>query len=213
MQSIISPGVFYTPPSDGALTASTAGLGFNYKCEHFKGLGLYDPKTGDEFPILHPRHEGDGLRIIYGEKLDEWMQPNIIPNVGLAYITGSAFYGTTQITNQFLGLYTAAYDCVAGDTFATFLASATETSAYTSATRVAYTKDALTAAGAMNNSGTPAEFTFNAGVTVTGAFLSSQSTKASSTGTLFSAARFAASKTMASGEILRVTAPLTPTTT
>jgi hypothetical protein len=147
-----------------------------------------------------------------GVVIDKWEERNIVPNVGLNYVFGAAFTGVTPITSWYLGLQSAAYDCVASDTFATYLAAATEVTVYTSATRKAFTADSIVA-GLVSNSVSPAVFTFNNTATVTGAFLSSQSAKSSSTGTLVSAARFGTSRSVVSGDILTVTATLTPSTT
>ena len=164
---------------------------------------------------------GIGFHFVYhctltrdGVVIDSWDEPNIVPNVGLNYIFGAAFTGVTPITSWYVGIQSAAYDCVAGDTFASYLANATEITAYTSSTRVAYTPDTIVA-GLVNNSVAPAVFTFNNSVaSVAGAFLSSQSAKSSSTGTLVSAARFQAARTsIISGDVLSITCTCTPSTT
>jgi len=147
-----------------------------------------------------------------GKIIDSWVEPNIVPNVGLNYVFGAAFTGVTPITSWYVGVQSAAYDCVASDTFATYLSNATEVTAYTSSTRVAYTPDTIVA-GLVNNSVAPSVFTFNNSATVAGAFLSSQSAKSSSTGTLVSAARFASPRSVISGDVLSITCTLTPSTT
>jgi hypothetical protein len=150
-----------------------------------------------------------------GVIIDSWFEENIVPNVGLNYIFGAAFTGVTPITSWYVGVQSAAYDCVASDTFATYLAAATEVTTYTSATRVAYTPDTIVA-GLVNNSVAPAVFTFNNGgtITIAGAFLSSQSAKSSSSGTLVSAARFSSPRTgIIAGDVLTITCTNTPTTT
>ena len=147
-----------------------------------------------------------------GEVIDRWTERNIVPNVGLNYVFGAAFTGVTQITSFYVGVQSAAYDCVATDTFATYLSNAVEVTVYTSTPRIAYTVDAIVA-GLVNNSVAPAVFTFNNTATVAGAFLSSQSAKSSSTGTLVSAARFSTPRSVISGDVLTITCTLTPTTT
>ena len=126
-----------------------AQAGFEYRCEKFKLFG-YKDQHGFLLPPLTPRSNGDGLMPLYGEKLDEWVAHNIMPTESLNYLLGAAFAGDAQLTAFYLGVYSANYDAVAADTLSTFLASATESSAYTNATRVAYTRDAI-ASGANPN--------------------------------------------------------------
>jgi hypothetical protein len=63
----------------------------------------------------------------------------------------------------------------------------------------------------MTNSASRASFVFNATKTIYGAFLISNSTKGGTTGTLFSAARFATAKSVESGDELLLTYTFTAT--
>jgi len=118
---------------------------------------------------------------------------NLVVNVGLAYMAGTALTSTTQITTWYLGLYGAGSSNTpaAGDTMSSH-AGWTEVVAYSNATRVAATFVAATTANpsVVTNSASPATFNINGTTTVGGAFLTSGSAKSGTTGTLFSAADF-----------------------
>lgn len=139
--------------------------------EGFGGKGVY-----------HCQH------IRHGEVIDEWDAPNLTTYQGLDALLGIMFTSVTQITSWYLGVFSGNYTPVAGDTAATFPASATESSAYTSGTRPVFT--AVEATRNVTNAASVATFTFNAGVSVYGGFLSSSSTKGGTGGILFSAAQF-----------------------
>ena len=123
----------------------------------------------------------------------EAQSKNLVVNVGLAYMAGTALTSTTQITTWYLGLYGAGASNTpaAGDTMSTH-AGWTEVVAYSNATRVAATFVAATTANpsVVTNSASPAVFNINGTTTVGGAFLTSGSAKSGTTGTLFSAADF-----------------------
>lgn len=135
---------------------------------------------------------------------------NLVVNVGLQYMAGTALTSTTQITAWYIGLYGAAAtnNPAAADTMASH-AGWTEVVAYSNATRVAATFTAATAANpsVVTNSASPATFNMNATTTVGGAFLVSNSTKSGTTGTLFSAADFQSpgDRSVVSGDSIVVT--------
>ena len=118
---------------------------------------------------------------------------NLVVNVGLQYMAGSALTSVTQITTWYLGLYGAAAsnDPAAGDTMASH-AGWTEVTAYSNANRVTATFVTATTAdpSVVTNTASPAVFNINGTTTVGGAFLTSDNTKGGTTGTLFSAADF-----------------------
>ena len=123
----------------------------------------------------------------------EAQSKNLVVNVGLAYMAGTALTSTAQITTWYLGLYGAASSNTpaAADTM-TSHAGWTEVVAYSNATRVSVTFVAATTANpsVVTNSASPAVFNINGTTTVGGAFLTSGSAKSGTTGTLFSAADF-----------------------
>ena len=118
---------------------------------------------------------------------------NLVVNVGLQYMAGSALTSVTQITTWYLGLYgaAAANTPAAGDEMSSHIGW-TEVVAYSNGTRVAATFVTATAANpsVVTNSASPAVFNINGTTTVGGAFLTSGSAKSGTTGTLFSAADF-----------------------
>lgn len=136
---------------------------------------------------------------------------NLVVNVGLQYMAGTALDGsTTRITTWYLGLYGAASsnDPAAGDTMSSH-AGWTEVTDYTEATRPTATFVAATTANpsVVTNSASKAQFTMNATTTVGGAFLTSNDTKGGTTGTLFSAKDFSSpgDRSVVSGDVVLVT--------
>ena len=135
---------------------------------------------------------------------------NLVVNAGLAYMAGTALTSVTQITTWYIGLYGAGASNTpaAGDTMSSH-AGWTEVVPYSNATRVAATFVTATTANpsVVTNAAAPATFNINATSTVGGAFLTSGSAKSGTTGTLFSAADFAApgDRSVVSGDIISVT--------
>ena len=135
---------------------------------------------------------------------------NLVVNAGLAYMAGTALTSVAQITTWYIGLYGAGASNTpaAGDTMSSH-AGWTEVVAYSNATRVAATFVTATTANpsVVTNAASPATFNINATSTVGGAFLTSGSAKSGTTGTLFSAADFAApgDRSVVSGDIISVT--------
>jgi len=134
---------------------------------------------------------------------------NLVVNVGLQYMAGTALTSVTQITTWYIGLYGAGASNTpaAGDTMSSH-AGWTEVVPYSNATRVQATFATATTANpsVVTNSASPATFNINATSTVGGAFLTSGSAKSGTTGTLFSAADFQSpgDRSVVSGDILSV---------
>lgn len=137
---------------------------------------------------------------------------NIIPTEGRNSILSVAFNGGAQVTTWYCGVFENNYTPVAGDTMAAFPAAAGEVTAYAEATRPIW-NEAAPSAGVITNSANPAVFTFNATKTLYGAFLSSGSVKGGVTGVLVSAGKFTAPKGVDAGDIGRLTASVTHTST
>jgi hypothetical protein len=136
---------------------------------------------------------------------------NLVVNVGLQYMAGTALDGTTtRVTTWYLGLYGAGASNTpaAGDTMASH-AGWTEVTAYSNGTRVTATFVAATTANpsVVTNTASPAVFNINGTATVGGAFLTSNDTKGGTTGTLFSAADFGSpgDRSVVNGDTLSVT--------
>ena len=136
--------------------------------------------------------------------------PNLVVNVGLAYMAGSALTSVAQITSWYIGLYGAGASNTpaAADTMSSH-AGWTEVVPYSNATRVACTFVTATTANpsVATNTASPASFSINATSTVGGAFLTSGSAKSGTAGTLFSAVDFSApgDRAVTSGDTLNVT--------
>jgi hypothetical protein len=135
---------------------------------------------------------------------------NLVVNVGLAYMAGTALTSVAQITTWYLGLYGAAASNTpaAGDTMSSH-AGWTEVTDYSNSTRVAATFVTATTANpsVVTNAASPAIFNINGTTTVGGAFLTSGSAKSGTTGTLFSAADFGSpgDRSVVNGDTLSVT--------
>ena len=139
-----------------------------------------------------------------GQVIDEWVDSNLVVDEGLNSMLNVTFNGATQIGTWYLGLFEGNYTPVAGVTAATITSASTECIAYAETTRVAYV-EAASSAKSTTNSASRATFTFNATKTIYGAFLVSNSTKSGTTGTLFSAARFSAAKSVVNLDQLLLT--------
>jgi hypothetical protein len=160
--------------------------------------------------VLMPAHKllvggrFSGQLIRCGEVIDEFDDPNLVVNEGLDALLNVMFHGTTQITTWYLGVFEGNYTPVATVTAATITSASTETTAYDESTRQAY-DEAASSGQSITNSASKATFTFNATKTIYGAFLASASAKSATSGTLFAAARFAASKAVVATDQLLLT--------
>jgi hypothetical protein len=173
----------------------SSGLTCNLKAgEEAKATGVFEIKC----------HDKDG------NLKWEAQSKNLVVNVGLQYMAGSALTSVTQITTWYLGLYGAGASNTpaAGDTMSSH-AGWTEVVAYSNATRVAATFVTATAANpsVVTNTASPATFNINGTTTVGGAFLTSGSAKSGTAGTLFSAADFGSpgDRSVVSSDTLSVT--------
>lgn len=151
--------------------------------------------------------------LCYDENGDlKWEEKNhnLVMNIGIQYMAGTALTSTTQITTWYIGLVTGPGS---GTTFSGTDTIATKTwtefTGYSQAARVTATFAAATNANpsVVTNSASVAAFTINASGTVAGAFLISNNTKGNSAlGTLFSASDFTGGdRTVVSGDTLNVT--------
>jgi hypothetical protein len=165
--------------------------------------GVFMPDTG-----LALAGVWDCEHVRDGEVIDRWSEKNLIVNEGLTHILDVHFNGGTQIATWYIAPFEGNYTPVAGVTAATITAASTECTAYDEATRVEY-NEADPASQSVTNSANKATFTFNATKTIYGAFLVSQSAKSSTSGVLFSAARFSASKAVVDNDQLLVTYTIT----
>ena len=135
---------------------------------------------------------------------------NLMPTEGLNHTLSVTFAGGSQVATWYVGLFEGNYTPLSTNTMATFPAAATESTAYDESVRRTWV-ESTPAAGATTNSASKAEFTMSATKTIYGAFISSSSVKGGTTGVLASAAKFSSAKTVDDGDILRVTASISLT--
>jgi hypothetical protein len=126
---------------------------------------------------------------------------NLVVTVGKNDLLNQYFRGSAYNATFFVGLK-AAGSITAADTMAS--KAWTEITAYSNATRPAFTA-AVPSAGSTDNSASPASFSINGTATVGGCFITTNNTKGGTTGTLFSATDFASARSVLSGDTLTVT--------
>jgi len=135
---------------------------------------------------------------------------NLVVNEGLKFMNDKFFTGVSYTAAWYIGLYGAGASNTpaAGDTMALHTGW-TEVTAYSQATRpvATFAASSLADPSVITNSASPAVYSINGTTTVGGAFLTSDNTKGGGTGTLFSAADFAApgDRSVVSGDTLTVT--------
>jgi hypothetical protein len=151
-----------------------------------------------------------GTLIRDGKVIDEFEDCNLVVNEGLNALNDIMFHGSTQITQWYLGVFEANYTPVSTVTAATIASASTECTAYASSTRPTY-DEAASASQVTTNAASRASFVFNASKTIYGGFLVSNSVKGGTSGTLFAAAAFSASKGVVSGDELLLTYAFTAT--
>ena len=139
-----------------------------------------------------------------GRPIDEWDFDNTVVNEGLNSLLNVVFNGATQISSWYIGLFQGNYTPVSSDTAATIATNSTECSVYTNGVRQGFVTVASTAQSS-TNAASKASFVFSAGATIYGAFLVSTATINGTSGVLMSAARFATSRVVASGDELLLT--------
>lgn len=130
---------------------------------------------------------------------------NVFTTEGMNYVLDAALGSRAKLNAFFLGLFEANYTPTTADTAAAFPAAATETTAYTPSTRVAFTPNAVSAA-TISNVGLEGQFTFTADKTIYGAFVASAQAKGATTGVLISAARFGSAQVAKTGNVLQLQA-------
>jgi hypothetical protein len=135
---------------------------------------------------------------------------NLVVNIGLQDMNTKYFSGSAYTAAWYIGLYGAgaSNNPAAGDTMSSH-AGWVEVTAYSQTNRPTATFGTATTAdpSVISNSASVAVFTINGTTTVGGAFLTSNSTKGGTTGTLFSASDFTApgDRSVVNGDTLNVT--------
>lgn len=145
------------------------------------------------------------LRDREGNLIERSEDHNLLPVEGINHMLAAEFLGGAQVSTWYLGVYTNDYAPQSTDTMATFPGLAGEATAYSATTRVALVFGSPTG-GLIDNSASKAELTFTSNTTVRGGFISSNSTKGSTSGVLASAVRFSSPKAVEAGYTLTITA-------
>ena len=128
--------------------------------------------------------------------------PNLVVTTGKNDLLNKYFLGSAYTAAFFVGLKGTG-TIAAGDTMASH-AGWSEITGYSNATRPAFSPASSTA-GSSTNSASPATFNINASNTIAGCFITTSSTVGGTAGILFSAADFASSRAVLSGDTLTVT--------
>ena len=149
-----------------------------------------------------------------GKMIDRQIASNLLLTEGANFITGLGFAASppTAISAWYIVLFENDYTPVAGDAYASN--GWTELTAYDESTRPVWTPGSV-AGGSVDNSANKATFTINASKTIYGGVLlgggSTPSTKSDTAGggTAYAGVRFASSRAVISGDVLKVTAIVT----
>jgi hypothetical protein len=134
---------------------------------------------------------------------------NLVVNTGLDDYLDKYWKGSTYTAAHYIGLTDGTPTVAAGDTMGSH-AGWVEVTAYTEATRPAFTPGTVSGQS-VDNSASKAAYTINAdGTTIGGAFATTDNTKGGSTGTLVAAGAFSGGDvTLSNNSTLNVTATFT----
>ncbi len=138
----------------------------------------------------------------------KWVEEvhNTVVNVGLNDLLTQYFKGSSYTASFFVGLKDTG-SISASDTMASHAGWAEDTT-YSNSVRPTLTLGSVSGQS-VDNSASKAVFNINGGTTIYGAFVTTNSTKGGSTGTLYGAADFGASRAVLSGDTLNATVTLT----
>ena len=143
-----------------------------------------------------------------GEIIDQTTEENVVTIEGRTHILQAYFAGGTAGT-KFIGLFTGNITPSQNDVMSTFLTNAIEFTGYAETTREQFV--GTVSNGNVTNTTNKAEFTINAGGTIRGIFMTTNSTKSGTAGALISAKRFDTDRAVNSGDILQIEWNLTTT--
>ena len=170
-------------------------------------------KDGSSANIQRGRKKDNGLKmrgfftievIREGKVIHKERVRNAIVNVGLDYALSVALDGGSQIGNWYIGLVDNAgwSGFNASDTMASH-GTWSELQSYDETTRPEWAPDAPS--GQTISNSVAVTFTINATETIKGVFITSNSTKGGTTGTLWATAGFTSTIPVASTDVLKVT--------
>jgi hypothetical protein len=163
--------------------------------------------AGVHFPKQKVTASGLYVHSVNGGDVRE--DPNLVVTEGLTHMLGVVLGDLTALPDWYFGLFSANVTPVATWTAANFTANATEivsnTEGYSETVRQTFV-EAAAAAGSINNTASKAAFTIATAtsITVWGAGLMSSNIKGGTTGTLMSAAKFAAARTLYATDVFNL---------
>ncbi|HED38738.1 MAG TPA: hypothetical protein ENI76_10930 [Ignavibacteria bacterium] len=177
-----------------------------------------------KYAAKHRMESGVGFMGIFtldhyreGELIHTQSGENIVVTEGLNHLLDVVLGGVAANDPWYVGIFKGNYTPIATNTAANALGSlglfteCQDADYATPATnRPAYI-DAAASGGVMTNTASKAAYTMSATITVYGAFLASSQAKTATTGVLFCAKKFAASRAVISADVLNVTYQLTAT--
>lgn len=174
---------------------------------HLRNGAFEQTPEGILFPRARAMITGAYIHDVNGE--DEQIDPNLITDQGLMYFLSVGLNNGTKLATWYLSLYAAAYTPLAALTAASYPATASEitsgTEGYTEAARPTWVCSAPSG-NIIDNVASKAAFTIAtaSSLTVNGAALTSDATKGAVTGTLVSATKFAAARTLYNTDIFNL---------
>ena len=155
--------------------------------------------------IAAPRFKYE-LELIGPDGVVKWREVffNTVTTGGKNDLLTNYFKGSAYTAAFYVGLVdNASFSAIsAADTMASH-AGWLESVAYSNSTRPSLTLG-TPASGSVDNSASKASYTINASATINGAFTSTNSTKSGTTGVLYSAGSFGATRSVLSGDTLNV---------
>lgn len=134
---------------------------------------------------------------------------NLVVTEGLNWLLEKTFKGSSWTAAHYVGLTAGTPTFAAGNTMSSH-AGWTEVTGYSEGVRQTLTLGTVSG-GSVSNTASKATFSINATVTVGGAFVTSDSTKGGSSGTLYGGGAFTGDRSLISGDTLTVTITLTQT--
>jgi len=126
---------------------------------------------------------------------------NLVVNTGLDDLLDKRFKASSYTSADYVGLKGSG-SIAAGDTMSSH-SGWSEVTGYSESVRQTLTLGSISSQS-VDNSASKASYSINASVTVAGAFVTTNSTKGGSTGILYGAADFSASRSLSNGDTLNV---------
>jgi hypothetical protein len=188
-----------------------------HRAEFRRALANHKYEVSDE-GIFFPKQQvfASGVYTHDVNGLDQRMDSNLLTIQGMNHMLDTEFNDGTKVSTWYIKLFSGNVTVLNTWTAANFTANATEitsnTEGYSETTAPAFV-EAAAAGGSTRNSASKAAFTIATAtsVTVWGAALSSSSTKGGTTGTLMSASKFSAVRTLYNTDVFNVGYTLTLT--